>query len=133
MTCGRGAGVVSGCPALAARLSADNRARARLIHFTVENQIFVPNFVAGTGIAQSKVQDFPPFIGDMIMKLETLMLQGLFVACLAVSALIFGAMVTTTPASLRLAAGSSVGAILLTAPTSCALPPDGVVCPQIGG
>jgi len=69
----------------------------------------------------------------MNMKLETLMLQGLFVACLAVSALIFGAMLTTTSASVRLATGNSVSAILLTAPASCALPPDGVVCPQIGG
>jgi hypothetical protein len=69
----------------------------------------------------------------MIMKFETLMLRGLFIACLAVCGLIFGAMVTTTSASVQLAANSGVGAILLAAPSSCALPPDGVVCPQIGG
>jgi hypothetical protein len=71
----------------------------------------------------------------MIMKFETLMLRGLFIACLAVCGLIFGAMVTTTPASVQLAANSNstIGAILLAAPSSCALPPDGVVCPQIGG
>jgi hypothetical protein len=69
----------------------------------------------------------------MTMKLETLMLRGLFIACLAVCGLILGAMVTIAPASVQLAADSSVGAILLAAPTSCALPPDGVVCPQIGG
>ncbi|OHE83020.1 MAG: hypothetical protein A2190_07285 [Lysobacterales bacterium RIFOXYA1_FULL_69_10] len=67
------------------------------------------------------------------MKFETLMLRGLFIACLAVCGLILGAMVTATPASVQLATNGSVGAILLAAPTSCALPPDGVVCPQIGG
>jgi hypothetical protein len=40
-------------------------------------------------------------------------------------------MLTTTPASAQLsAAGPTVGAILLSSPSSCALPPDGVVCPQ---
>ena len=73
------------------------------------------------------------FIGDMIMKFETLMLRGLFIACMAVCGLIFGAMLTTTPASVQLTASSSVGAILLAAPSSCALPPDGVVCPQPRG
>ena len=67
------------------------------------------------------------------MKFETLMLRGLFIACLAVCGLIFGAMLTTTPASVQLAANHGVGAILLSAPSSCALPPDGVVCPQTGG
>ena len=67
------------------------------------------------------------------MKFETLMLRGLFIACLAVCGLILGAMVTTTPASVQLAANSGGGAILLAAPSSCALPPDGVVCPQLGG
>ena len=67
------------------------------------------------------------------MKFETLMLRGLFIACLAVCGLIFGAMVTTTPASVQLATHGGVVAILLAAPASCALPPDGVVCPQLGG
>ena len=70
------------------------------------------------------------FIGDMIMKFETLMLRGLFIACMAVCGLIFGAMLTTTPASAQLAASPTVGAILLSSPSSCALPADGVVCPQ---
>jgi hypothetical protein len=69
----------------------------------------------------------------MIMKFETVMLRGLFIACLAVCGLILGAMVTTTPASVQLAANSSIGAILLAAPSSCVLPPDGVICPQVGG
>lgn len=66
------------------------------------------------------------------MKFETMMLHGLFIACLAVCSLILAAMVTTTPASVQLAARGSVAAILLAAPSSCALPPDGVVCPRIG-
>ncbi len=67
------------------------------------------------------------------MKFETLMLRGLFIACMAVCGLIFGAMLTTTPASVQLAAGSSIRTILLSAPSSCVLPPDGVVCPQPQG
>ncbi len=67
------------------------------------------------------------------MKFETLMLRGLFIACMAVCGLIFGAMLTTTPASVRLTASNTVGAMLLAAPSSCALPPDGVVCPQPRG
>lgn len=64
------------------------------------------------------------------MKFETLMLRGLFIACLAVCALILGAMVTVRPNQAQLAAGTSqsIVAILLAAPTSCALPADGVVC-----
>ena len=69
----------------------------------------------------------------MIVKFETLMLRGLFIACLAVCGLILGAMVTITPTSVQLATDSSGGAILLATPASCALSPDGVVCPLIGG
>jgi hypothetical protein len=67
--------------------------------------------------------------GEMIMKYETLMLRSLFAACFAVSALILGAMLTATPPTVQLTSNSSLSSILLTAPTSCALPPDGVVCP----
>jgi hypothetical protein len=69
----------------------------------------------------------------MIMKFETLMLRGLFIACLAVCGMIFGAMLTATPPTTHLAASNRLSAILTTAPTSCALPPDGVVCPQPRG
>jgi hypothetical protein len=69
----------------------------------------------------------------MIMKYETLMLRSLFAACFALSALVLGAMVTTTPPTVQLASNQSLGSILLTAPTSCALPPDGVVCPRLPG
>ncbi|MGY3041115.1 hypothetical protein ACVWWQ_002746 [Rhodanobacter sp. TND4EL1] len=65
------------------------------------------------------------------MKFETLMLRCLFIACLTVCGLIFGAMLTTTPASVQLASGSHIGMILLAAPSSCALPADGVICPHI--
>jgi hypothetical protein len=67
------------------------------------------------------------------MKFEAMMLRGLFLACVTVCGLILGAMLTTTPSGLQLAASGRVAAILLGAPSSCALPPDGVVCPRIGG
>jgi hypothetical protein len=69
----------------------------------------------------------------MIMKFETLMLRGLFAACMAVCALIMGAMLNATPSTAQLSASNRVSAALRTAPTSCALPPDGVVCPRLGG
>lgn len=67
------------------------------------------------------------------MKFEALMLRGLFLACLMVCGLTLGAMITTTSASMQIATGSSVGAMLLVAPSNCALPADGVLCAQIGG
>jgi hypothetical protein len=88
---------------------------------------------AGTVFAISTVQDSPIFIGDMIMKFETLMLRGLFVVCLLLSGLVLGAMVTASPQAVRLAAAGSAGQLLVAAPTVCALPPDGVVCPRING
>ena len=74
-----------------------------------------------------------PFIGDMIMKLETFMFRTLFVACMAVCSLVMGAMVTATPPAVQLASSRSVSSILPTAPTACALPADGVVCPRLNG
>jgi|GEM_PF-321083 len=66
------------------------------------------------------------------MNLETLMLRGLFIACLAVCALILGAMLNTT-ASVRIATEAPVNApqvnALLQAPSHCALPADGLICP----
>ncbi|HXD35870.1 MAG TPA: hypothetical protein VN624_04410 [Rhodanobacter sp.] len=69
------------------------------------------------------------------MKYESLMLRCLFLACLAICGLIFAAMVTITPApdGGQLAASSHISAILLAAPSTCALLPDGVVCPRLGG
>ena len=69
------------------------------------------------------------------MKFENLMLRCLFLACLAVCGMIFGAMLTAVPstASVQLAASSHIGAQLLAAPNTCALPPDGVICPRVPG
>ena len=69
------------------------------------------------------------------MKFESLMLRGLFLACLLVCGLIFGAMVTTSssPGTVQLAASSRLAMILLTAPRTCSVPPDGVVCARIPG
>jgi uncharacterized transporter YbjL len=69
------------------------------------------------------------------MKFESLMLRCLFLACLAVCGLIFGAMLTAAIPSpgVQIAANSRVVSILLTAPSTCALPSDGVLCPRIAG
>ena len=64
------------------------------------------------------------------MKFENLMLHGLFLACFAASALILAAMLTATPPPARQAVSASV---LLTAPGSCVLPADGVLCPHRAG
>lgn len=63
------------------------------------------------------------------MKFEALMLRGLFVACTAVCALILGAMLNANPDNLQAASHGIVSVLLTSAPSSCALPPDGVVCP----
>jgi hypothetical protein len=65
------------------------------------------------------------------MKLESLLLRGLFVACLTVCGLIVGAMLVQTPPAVRLA-GSAVAPVvgMVVPATGCALPPDGVVCPR---
>ncbi|WP_430391753.1 hypothetical protein [Dyella sp. 20L07] len=66
------------------------------------------------------------------MKFETLMLRGLFVACLLVCGLVLGAMVNASPEAVRLAAAGSAGQLIAT-PVTCSLPPDGVVCPRSNG
>ncbi|MBN8894381.1 MAG: hypothetical protein J0I71_06035 [Rhodanobacter sp.] len=67
------------------------------------------------------------------MKFETFMLHGLFIASLVVCGLILAAMLTTTTATppVELAHDGGIATILLAAPSSCALPPDGVVCPRV--
>lgn len=66
------------------------------------------------------------------MKLESLLLRGLFVACLTVCGLIVGAMLVQTPPAVRLAGSRAVAPVvgMLMPATGCALPPDGVVCPR---
>lgn len=66
------------------------------------------------------------------MKYENLILHCLFFACIFVCGLIFAAILTTAPPSTQLATGSKISAILLAAPSTCALPPDDVVCPRTG-
>lgn len=63
------------------------------------------------------------------MKFETLILRGLFVACMLVCGLILTGMVASMTAPLRLAASTSIGSLLVTAPSSCVLPVvDGMLC-----
>jgi hypothetical protein len=66
------------------------------------------------------------------MKFETLLLRSLFAACLLVSGLILGSMLFKPLPSVQLArAGHADSATaMITPPGSCALPPDGVVCPR---
>jgi hypothetical protein len=68
------------------------------------------------------------------VKFETFMLHGLFIASLLVCSLILAAMVTTSATlPVQLAHGDDIGTQLLASPSSCALPPDGVVCPRVNG
>jgi hypothetical protein len=67
------------------------------------------------------------------MKFETYLLHGLFVACFAVCALIMGAMLSARPQNMQPGVSSSVASVLLTSPSSCAMRPDGVVCPAQHG
>ncbi|GAB2571337.1 hypothetical protein ISP15_17195 [Dyella jejuensis] len=68
------------------------------------------------------------------MKFETLILRGLFVACMVVCGLILAAMVTTRPAPVQLANSASVTALLTSAPTRCALPSvDEMLCVRVTG
>ena len=63
------------------------------------------------------------------MKFETLILRGLFLACMLVCGLILTAMVASKTSPLRLAASTSIASVLVTAPSSCVLPVvDGMLC-----
>lgn len=63
------------------------------------------------------------------MKHETLMLHGLFAACLLVCTLVLGAMLTATPASLRQVASTGATHALVASAASCATAHDAVPCP----
>jgi len=56
------------------------------------------------------------------MKFESQILAALFVVCFGVCALVMGAMLKTTPASVQLASVNKAAAVALVAPASCALP-----------
>lgn len=63
------------------------------------------------------------------MKFETMILRGLFVACMAVCGLILAAMVTSKPEPMRLAVTASMASLLASAPSSCVLPiVDDMIC-----
>ena len=63
------------------------------------------------------------------MKFETLMLRGLFVACLALCALILASMLTAKRPAMTLATSIA----LIDSPTVPAMQADGVVCPRRPG
>ena len=67
------------------------------------------------------------------MKFETYMLRGLFAACVTLCVLVLGAMLTTPPPGAALGMRGQITAELLSAPGSCALPADGVLCPRSDG
>ncbi|GGA28315.1 hypothetical protein [Dyella nitratireducens] len=63
------------------------------------------------------------------MKFETLILRGLFVACMLVCGLILAAMVTSKPTLAQLADTTSITSLLTSPPSSCALPViDDMIC-----
>ena len=64
------------------------------------------------------------------MKLELFLLRGLVVACVAVASLIMAAMLSARPDATQIASSKSISGILLSAPGTCALPADDVVCPR---
>lgn len=66
------------------------------------------------------------------MNIETMLLRGLFAACLTVCVLIFGAMLSATPSSMSPGTGGRVVSTLVTTPINCALPTNGVICPRKG-
>jgi hypothetical protein len=62
------------------------------------------------------------------MKFESQILAALFVACFGVCALVMGAMLKTTPASVQLAGAAKTNAVALATPPSCALPSGDAAC-----
>lgn len=63
------------------------------------------------------------------MKFETVILRGLFVACMLVCGLILAAMVTSKPESTHLTDTTSLASLLVSAPSSCVLPiVDDMIC-----
>ena len=56
------------------------------------------------------------------MKFESLILATLFVVCFSICALVMGAMLKTTPASVQLAGATKAADVALISPASCTLP-----------
>lgn len=66
------------------------------------------------------------------MKFESLILGSLFVACFTVCALVMGAMLVSTPASVKLA-GTNHGQVTRTASLHCGRSADDAICAHIDG
>lgn len=62
------------------------------------------------------------------MKHETLMLHGLFAACLLVCALVVGSMLTTAPLSARFAAKAGATHALVASANACVAADTGTAC-----
>jgi len=62
------------------------------------------------------------------MKFEAQILAALFVVCFSVCALVMGAMLKTTPASVQLAIANKAAAVVLAAPAPCTLPTGDATC-----
>lgn len=67
------------------------------------------------------------------MKFESFLLSTLLVACIAVVTLIMFAMLTLRPAAPQLASSHRNNAMLLSAPSTCTLPADDLICPRQRG
>lgn len=64
------------------------------------------------------------------MELETTVLRYLLITCMAVSALVFVTMLVPPSTATPLAEGQATAASWASAPTTCAVPDDGVICAQ---
>lgn len=63
------------------------------------------------------------------MKFESLIMAALFAMCFSACAFVMGAMLVSTPASLRLAhADRATAAVALVATAGCPLPPGNATC-----
>jgi hypothetical protein len=68
------------------------------------------------------------------MKFETIMLSGLFIACIAVCAVVMGAMLKATPSSVQLAGNHHKAAVVaMVSPATCAAPDSNTACPRTNG
>jgi hypothetical protein len=67
------------------------------------------------------------------MKFESLILGSLFVACFTLCALVMGAMLLSTPASVKLTGTNHAQAVARTAPPHCVQSADEATCPRIDG
>jgi hypothetical protein len=70
---------------------------------------------------------------ENVMKFETIMLNGLFIACIAVCALVMGAMLKATPSSVRLAGNHKAAVVAMVSPTTCTVPDSNTACPRTNG